>query len=145
MNNLQAVLELAAPRSKGLANCWQRCKVLADSLGALVGETPPAQVHWYETFRKAFVIHFTPLLIAPLFRNYMESRKQAYVFTSATLATGKGFTHFAASLGIDEYTGLQLASPFNYQEQALLYCPRGMPDPKEPHYESINRSCITVD
>ena len=44
------------------------------------------------------------------------------------------FDCFCKPLGLDKAHTLLLPSPFNFKEQALLYLPRGLPDPKNPEY-----------
>jgi ATP-dependent DNA helicase DinG len=61
------------------------------------------------------------------------------VLTSATLSVGGSFEPLAARLGLDRsvrpWRGLDVGSPFDYEEQALLYCAAHMPDPRAPGYE----------
>ena len=56
------------------------------------------------------------------------------MFTSATLAVGGRFEHFAIKLGLflkgdDPPQTLLVPSPFDWQKQALCYMPRGLPEP----------------
>jgi ATP-dependent DNA helicase DinG len=45
-----------------------------------------------------------------------------------------GFTYVKDRLGIEPTGELLLASPFRYEEQALLYVPRDMPEPQAPEF-----------
>jgi ATP-dependent DNA helicase DinG len=54
------------------------------------------------------------------------------VFTSATLSVGEDFQHFTSRLGLAEAETLAIASPFDFESQALLYLPTGLPDPASP-------------
>jgi len=56
------------------------------------------------------------------------------VLTSATLAVDGGFTYVKDRLGIEPSDELRLASPFRYERQAVLYVPRGMPEPQAPAF-----------
>jgi ATP-dependent DNA helicase DinG len=62
------------------------------------------------------------------------------VATSATLTTGGSFTPLARKLGLrgeadhEAYDELAVASPFDYEAQAVLYCPVHLPDPRHPTY-----------
>ncbi len=62
------------------------------------------------------------------------------VATSATLTTGGSFTPLARKLGLrgeadhEAYDELAVASPFDYEAQAVLYCPVHLPDPRHPAY-----------
>jgi ATP-dependent DNA helicase DinG len=134
IGELSNKLEQASGRSKGMENCHRRAEDLLAAFAKLTGPTPADQVHWFETFRKGFVIQWTPLDVAKPFRDVVASRKSAWVFTSATLAVHDDFRHFAMQLGLDDLESVQLPSPFAYEKQALFYVPRGLPDTSDPRY-----------
>jgi ATP-dependent DNA helicase DinG len=54
------------------------------------------------------------------------------VLVSATLAVNDSFDFPRRRLGIDRASELSVGSPYDYREQALLYLPRSMPDPRSP-------------
>jgi ATP-dependent DNA helicase DinG len=56
------------------------------------------------------------------------------VFTSATLAIGGRFDHYASKLGLHDPRTLLAPSPFDWPQQALCYLPTGLPDPGVRHY-----------
>jgi ATP-dependent DNA helicase DinG len=124
----------AAERGKGLDNCRQRAAMLRGRLAQLMGHEAGEYIHWFETQHTAFRLNLTPLNVAPVFRNCLDNLASAWVFTSATLAVGESFEHFASQLGLNDAHTLQLDSPFDYRRNALLYLPDGMPDPNAPDY-----------
>ena len=71
----------------------------------------------------------------------MENLSSAWVFTSATLAVGNSFDHFAAQLGLEGVRQLKLDSPFDYRNNALLYLPDNMPAPNERFYVDAVVAC----
>jgi ATP-dependent DNA helicase DinG len=79
-------------------------------------------------------LHFTPFEIADRLRGYVEARPCAWVFTSATLAIGDDFSHFANRIGLPDARTLYIESPFDYRDQARIYLPRGMPEPQHPQF-----------
>ena len=50
------------------------------------------------------------------------------------MRSGGQFGHFSSRLGLDDAATLCLESPFDYERQALLYLPEGMPDPAAADY-----------
>ncbi|MBN4665824.1 ATP-dependent DNA helicase [Pandoraea nosoerga] len=96
--------------------------------------TPPENVRWIEVFSQTVQLHQTPLSIAPIFAKQRAGAPRAWIFTSATLSVKGNFTHYAAQLGLDAQKSLTLASPFDYQNQSLLYVPRGLPQPSAPGF-----------
>jgi ATP-dependent DNA helicase DinG len=127
-------LQLAAERGKGLENCWQRSRVMQERLAGFGQETAFASIQWFETHRRSFRLNQTPLDVAPAFSRSLELLPDAWVFTSATLAVGSGFDHYASRLGLEQARTLKLDSPFDYRRNALLYLPQDMPDPNEAGY-----------
>lgn len=61
--------------------------------------------------------------------------ERTVVLTSATLAVGGSFDPIAAQLGIDEFSSLDAGSPFDYEQQSLLYCAAHLPEPRSPQFE----------
>lgn len=131
---LNESLKEAAERGKGLANCLRRGEELGERLECLLGFGGEDHVRWFETHIRSFSLNLTPLEIAPALRARMASYQSAWVFTSATLAVGDRFEHFAGRLGLDDARTLRLESPFNFARNALLYHPTGLPDPASPNY-----------
>ncbi|HRC71756.1 MAG TPA: ATP-dependent DNA helicase [Candidatus Competibacter sp.] len=135
LDGLRQALQEAAQRGKGLESCCRRGEDLAQRLALLTGaENARDTVRWFETRGSAFTLSLTPLDIAPAFRGRMEDQPGAWVFTSATLAVGQTFEHFAARLGLPDYDALRLDSPFDFARNTLLYQPPGLPDPAAPDY-----------
>ncbi|WP_111268145.1 ATP-dependent DNA helicase [Marilutibacter maris] len=91
-------------------------------------------VRWYELTARGFRLSRTPLDVAGPLAEHRERSKAAWVFTSATLAIGGQFGHYADKLGLAEPQTLLAPSPFDWQTQALCYLPRRMPDPGSRDY-----------
>jgi len=130
---LTGALELGAERGKGLEACLRRAHLAQQRLERLKSPDDRA-IQWYETFTRAFTLNITPLDVAELFHSRLAAHPCAWIFTSATLAVGERFDHFASQLGLSEAKTLQLDSPFDYARNALLYLPNGLPDPNDPGY-----------
>ena len=129
------VLEENAARAETIEQVRVRAVELAaaldgwkqDGKGKLV-ENDQA-VLWVEAFSSSLQLHKTPLSIAPIFNNQREGTPRSWIFTSATLAVKNDFKHFSNQMGLTGEPAHTWPSPFNYQEQGLLYVPTGLPDP----------------
>ena len=77
----------------------------------------------------------TPIDVSELLRELLFNVYPSVVLTSATLTVQAGFGHIRKRLGMDEARELVVPSHFKYQEQALLYLPPEMPDPREPNFQ----------
>jgi ATP-dependent DNA helicase DinG len=135
-------LELAAERGKGLESCRGRALLLKERLALFMKQASGNYIQWFETFRTSFRLNLTPLDVAPLFRNCHDNLSCAWVFTSATLAVGDSFEHFATQLGLEGARQLKLDSPFDYRNNALLYLPENMPEPGERLYVDAVVACV---
>ena len=144
---LAEALEPAAGASKGLEHCRRRALDLADELALAVSAQPEGYVQWFETYKRSFVIHLTPLDVAEAFQAKLPERPCAWIYTSATLAVreGKdgGFGHFNRQLGLNRdgadarpFEALLLDSPFDFKRNAVFYVPKGLPDPRDEGYAS---------
>lgn len=131
---LISLLEQLSERSKGLQQCYTRGQRLQQLLIELTEFEKKNAVHWYEIYGRGFTIRFTPLNVAEECQQLYDDYAKTWIFTSATLAIGNTLKHFAISIGADDAKQLCLSSPFDYQQQALLYMPRYLSDPKTKQY-----------
>lgn len=141
---LDCFAELNLEDNPGLS----RCKARLLELDAILQEFTQGEannVHWLEVFKRSLVFHITPFEIADIFNNLLENNKSTYIFTSATLTVSSSFECFLKSLGIKKAELLCLASPFDYQKQALLYMPRGLPDPRSvTYYDALLSKAVPI-
>jgi ATP-dependent DNA helicase DinG len=129
----------------GTANCARRAALLAAGLGALRSASDESGLRWAESGPGGVTLQYTPFEIADRLREFIESRPCAWVFTSATLAIGEDFTHFAARVGLPEARTLRIDSPFDYRDQARLYLPPHMPEPADPGYaDAFIAACVPL-
>ncbi len=135
LDTLKQMLEAIQGRGKGLDACMARCETLSLELQQLVEPSEGSEdIRWFETHTQSVRLNSTPLDIADVFGQQMQRHPAAWVFTSATLAVGESFEHFQRQLGVFDATTRKWDSPFDYQNQALWFVPRGMPQPNEPGY-----------
>lgn len=132
--DLGDVLGALPGRGKGLDHCLARSRAMATHLDLLTGAADDAQVRWFDVRGPGFRLNQTPLDVADIFRAYRERHPLAWVWTSATLAVGESFAHFALQIGAENAQTARWESPFDYPNQALLYVPRGMPAPAHSSY-----------
>ena len=134
LGELQMALAQAADRGKGLQHCWQRSEMLSERLALFQHAPEDEQVQWFETYSRSFSLHLTPLQIGPVFQNHRQRFQAGWIFTSATLAVGKDFSHFSTGLGLEDAHSAQWESPFDFKRNTLLYIPNGLPLPAASHY-----------
>ena len=114
---------------------------IAERLAVLATEDSWDGLRWLEVNPRSLRMHLTPLDVSGKMNGLIDNGFQAWVFTSATLAVGEDFSHFASRLGIGDSRGLTFPSPYRVQENGLIYLPPGLPQPSDPrHTESVLES-----
>jgi ATP-dependent DNA helicase DinG len=84
----------------------------------------------------------TPIDVSELLHELVFDQIPTVVLTSATLTVQGGFEHIRKRLGLSEARELVVPSHFRYGEQALLYLPPEMPDPRDPEFPEAAARCI---
>jgi ATP-dependent DNA helicase DinG len=84
----------------------------------------------------------TPIDVSELLSELVFDQIPTVVLTSATLTVQGGFEHIRKRLGLSEGRELVVPSHFRYGEQALLYLPPQMPDPRDPEFPEAAAECI---
>lgn len=94
-------------------------------------------------------IQYVPRNLPELARNLLKNPNYGKVFTSATLTTEGDYEYFSKGLGIDNKIGSRITtedpqkSPFDYNNNAMLYCPLDLVSPKDPDHDSYLSSIST--
>ena len=129
----------------GAANCARRAAALAQELATLRDMPEDSGLRWVETNALGLSLQFTPFEIAARLREYVQSRPCAWIFTSATLAIGEDFSHFAERVGMADARTLRIDSPFDYAAQARIFLPPRMPEPQSPAFaERFIEACAPL-
>ncbi|NHZ63331.1 ATP-dependent DNA helicase [Massilia genomosp. 1] len=123
---------------------WKQDGIRRDAPASKLVEGDQA-VLWVEAFSSSLQLHKTPLSIAPIFNNQREGTPRSWIFTSATLAVKNDFKHFSNQMGLTGEPAKTWPSPFNYEQQGLLYVPNGLPEPNSFGYtDAVIDSALPV-
>ena len=79
-------------------------------------------------------VQATPIDVSELLAETVFESIPTAVLTSATLTVQGGFEHMRRRLGLNDARELVVPSHYKYGEQALLYLPPEMPDPRDPEF-----------
>ena len=143
LDRLATELAHFAERSEDLASVAHRAQEAArlvarwrDGPDAIPDSPDEVQdwIRWIDVTPHGFQLQASPLSVAPLMRRQVEGSARAWIFTSATLAVGRDFSHYTAQLGLEHAATGAWESPFDYEAQGLLYVPRGLPAPNSPEH-----------
>jgi len=126
---------LAIPeRSDALSALAGRAQGLAQDLAFVLGAEDEGHVCFVETRGRGVFLRATPIDVSARLKELLFDPVRAAVLTSATLAVDGGFAYLKSRLGLEPTEELMLPSPFDFGEQAILYVPRGMPEPSAPSF-----------
>ena len=103
--------------------------------------TPATRGGFRSQVRTTF-LQATPIDVSELLAELVFETIPTVVLTSATLTVQGGFEHMRRRLGLREARELVVPSHFRYGEQALLYLPPEMPDPRDPDFPEAAARCI---
>jgi len=117
-----------------LAQLGERIGDIAASLERICAIDDLEGARSVEVTQRGFTLSLMPFDISVRFQSMLQSRRCAWIFTSATLSVGEDFGHFTHRLGLNDTPTLKIDSPFNYEQQCLLYLPPGLPAPSAPGY-----------
>jgi ATP-dependent DNA helicase DinG len=91
-------------------------------------------VYWIERRGRGTFLQATPIDVSQILDEKLFDRIDSVVLTSATLAVSGEFEFTKARLGLRSARALLVPSHFDYAEQALLYVPQNLPDPRNPAF-----------
>ncbi|MEX1231223.1 MAG: helicase C-terminal domain-containing protein [Planctomycetaceae bacterium] len=148
LNELAGLISQAAHRIQKeeqkieLTSAAERCQILGNTIDEWWHQRRDDSVYWMEVSgrrQQRIQLKCSPIEVGPILRQELFQKVPTVIMTSATLAIGgDNFNFTKQRLGLTACNELKLGSPFDYQHQAKIILPEGMPDPgDEPAaYES---------
>jgi ATP-dependent DNA helicase DinG len=104
----------------------RRTLVAAEDVESCLAVDDPDRVSWAEPGAVAWA----PVDVSGLLRESLWESETTAILVSATLDP----RFVRRRLGLDEARELVLPSPFDYRDQALVYVPTRLPEPRSPGY-----------
>ncbi|MFC3120551.1 ATP-dependent DNA helicase [Agaribacter flavus] len=129
VEQLLAAADVHEGRDKDLDRYFERLAEMQSKLLTITNKQQADVSLWYETTKRHLIFHMTPLNISKQFSEIVSKSDTSWIFTSATISVGSDFSHYQQSMGLNHAVTVQLSSPFDYQQQALLCVPRYLPAP----------------
>jgi ATP-dependent DNA helicase DinG len=111
-------------------NILRRAQSLKFELEFIVGDDDPTFVRWVEKRGRGVFLHATPIDVSGILEDRLFSRVESAILTSATMTAGGSFDFIKSRLGIAESRDHIVESHFDFRNQAVLYLPKRMPDPR---------------
>lgn len=91
----------------------------------------------HDRYHNTLLLNAAPLSVAEILQAQLFAQKQTSILASATISVDHSFAFIKERLGLPEPAELQLDSPFDYEQQALVYIPNDIPEPNQRGYQQI--------
>jgi len=112
----------------------KRTRNLGDEFITIISTPSTELVKWVENDRMKngddrLLIKTTPVDVGKYLRQSLFQQDVTAILVSATMSIAGTFEYIAGRLGIDDYDGIDVGTPFDFASQALLYVPKHLPEP----------------
>jgi len=143
LHDVQAVVVDLANTSVELEKIHEQLQSAAERLAMLSSDDAWDGLRWLEVNPRSLRLNLTPLDVSGKLNGLIDNGFQAWIFTSATLAVGEDFSHFGSRMGLSDVAGLTFPSPYDIQQNGLLFLPEGMPQPSDQGHTAAMLDAVT--
>jgi ATP-dependent DNA helicase DinG len=138
-------LESLGGGSADVAKLHEQLLGMNERLALLASEDGWDGLRWLEVNPRSIRVNLTPLDVSGTLSGLIDNGRQAWIFTSATLAVGDDFSHFTSRAGLGAVRSLTFPSPYALAENGLVYLPPGLPQPSDPgHTDAVMEAVMPL-
>lgn len=139
LSRLQSELDVFSDKIPEAEAVVRRILQARDDLKFIVSQSDRNFVYWLERRGRGVFLQASPVDVSDLLNKKLFDKVQTCVLTSATLSSNGSFNFIRDRLGLDRSKTDTLVAPtaFDYEKQAIIYLPKGMPDPRSPEYTQL--------
>jgi ATP-dependent DNA helicase DinG len=113
-----------------------RARGMAQAVRINLEQSEEGFVYWAERENQRYRLVASPVDVADTLRENLFGKVETVVLTSATLSAAGSFTYIRTRLGMEAGNELLLDSPFDFQNQALLYIASDLEDQQAEGYQA---------
>jgi ATP-dependent DNA helicase DinG len=125
-----AQLELAPRAIEETIPLLRRAALLRQAVEFWMEGRDRTFVYWTERRGRGTYLQATPIDVSQTLAERLIDRVDTVILTSATLTVGGDFHFTQSRLGLNDARTLSVESLFDYGNQALLYIPQHLPEPR---------------
>jgi ATP-dependent DNA helicase DinG len=133
LNRLATTLD-ALKDTADAENIARRARQLRFDLNFVVRGDDQQFVYWLERRGRGVFLRASPIDVSGLLQDRLFEKVSTVVLTSATLSSAGTFRFIRERLGLDQAEEMIAESIFDFENQAVLYLPRVMPDPRSTQW-----------
>jgi ATP-dependent DNA helicase DinG len=134
LERMETTLDAIREQPPELENLVRRVRQVRFDLQFIVAGDDRAFVYWLERRGRGAFLRASPIDVSGLLQDKLFERVETVVLTSATLASAGSFGFIRERLGLAEADDLIAPPSYDYENQAVLYLPQRMPDPRSPQW-----------
>jgi ATP-dependent DNA helicase DinG len=133
LNRLATTLDALKDTAEA-ENIARRARQLRFDLNFVVRGDDKQFVYWLERRGRGVFLRASPIDVSGLLQDRLFEKVPTVVLTSATLSSAGTFRFIRERLGLDQAEEMIAESIFDFENQAVLYLPRVMPDPRSTQW-----------
>ena len=134
LHRLETAIDILKEPPAEAENILRRTRQLRFDLNFIVKAEDKQFVYWLERRGRGVFLRASPIDVSGLLQDRLFEKVPTVVLTSATLSSAGNFRFIRERLGLDEGEEMIAESIFDFENQAVLYLPPQMPDPRSPQW-----------
>jgi len=134
LHRLETTLAIVQDASADAESILRRTRQTRFDLNFIISGSDRQFVYWIERRGRGVFLRASPIDVSGLLQDKLFEKIPTVILTSATLSSGSNFRFIRERLGLDEGEEMIAESIFDFQNQAVLYLPSTMPDPRSPQW-----------
>ncbi|MBC7911689.1 MAG: ATP-dependent DNA helicase [Pyrinomonadaceae bacterium] len=136
LQRMETTLDALPEQPVEVENLVRRVRQVRFDLQFIVAGDDKHFVYWLERRGRGMFLRASPIDVSGLLQDKLFDKVETVVMTSATLASAGNFSFIRERLGLVEGETDDLIAPssYDYENQAVLYLPPRMPDPRAPEW-----------
>src|SRR5205807_8634608 len=127
---LETTLDILKDPPPDAENILRRARELRFSLNFIAKADDQKFVYWLERRGRGVFLRASPIDVSGLLQDKLFEKVPTVVLTSATLSSAGNFRFIRERLGLDQPEEMIAESIFDFENQAVLYLPPQLPDPR---------------
>lgn len=136
LGRLETEVDVYSEKVPEAESVVRRVRQTRFDLGFIAKQADRNYVYWVEKRGRGIYLQASPVDVSSLLQDKLFDKVETCVLTSATLSANSSFNFIRGRLGLSPGGTNTLVAPssFDYEQQAIIYLPKGMPDPRSPEF-----------
>ena len=143
LHRLETTLDILKDAPADAENLLRRTRQLRFDLNFIIRAEDRQFVFWLERRGRGIFLRASPIDVSGLLQDKLFEKVPTVVLTSATLSSAGNFRFIRERLGLDQGEEMIAESIFDFENQAVLYLPAKMPDPRSPQWGAAAAEEVT--